>query len=345
MGIALRRALIKLGDKTTAGGTVIEGEPASRHHGTPLSYHGASIYCPACKQTGKACNVPPMRPMRFMGKQALLENDICLCGCQPPPRLIASQSTMHVSFDHEELAQMGFGPTGLPLPKAAPPREVLDASYKEVDQNSNLPDDPVLICPNMTNAQFAELIMRLCAELVRRTQIRLGELQRWNTQDQRNLVTWFGVADNATREILLGGLNRMLHVFKSLTPANFVRYSETALQHVGCVPKPGANKREVAAAVCKPDIATHTIAIALSFCTLRDDSDRVDSQILTLAHEVSHFIDTLDTDDEEYRIWNAIALARKKSPICIKNADNVAAYIVVHDQNIPDNFGTSIIRF
>lgn len=143
----MRRALIKLGDKTTAGGTVIEGEPASKHHGTPLSYHGAHIYCPACKQTGKACNVPPTRPMRFMGKQALLENDICLCGCQPPPRLIASQSTMHVSFDHEELGRMGFDPAGQPLPKAAALKESTASSFKESDQKPTLPDDPMLICP------------------------------------------------------------------------------------------------------------------------------------------------------------------------------------------------------
>lgn len=133
----MRRALIKLGDKTTAGGIVTEADHACTHHGAPLSYHGASIYCPACKRTGKACNVPPMRPMIFMGKQALLENDICLCGCNPPPRLIASQSTMYVSFECNELARMGFGPNGQPLSKSLPgdsgEGEVIEVFYEITD--------------------------------------------------------------------------------------------------------------------------------------------------------------------------------------------------------------------
>ena len=338
----MRRALIKLGDKTTAGGTVVDGEPASKHHGTPLSYHGASIYCPACKQTGRACNVPPMRPMGFMGKQALLENDICLCGCQPPPRLIASQSTMHVSFDHEELARMGFGPAGQPLPKAVALNETTKSSFKETDQESTLPDDPVLICPNMSNAQFAAKVMELCEILEKKIQIRLGELQRWNAQDQRSVVTWFGVADASIQQTLFDGLSRMLSVIQSLRPENFVRWSETALTHVGCAPgRPRGETRPVAAAVCKPDTKTHTIAIALKFCEMDDYDDRKDSRLLVIAHEVSHFLDTMDTNDDYYFIWNSIALAKIKYPKCITIADSIAGYIVIHTP-FPENFGAFI---
>ena len=338
----MRRALIKLGDKTTAGGTVIEGEPASKHHGTPLSYHGASIYCPACKQTGKACNVAPMRPMRFMGKQALLENDICLCGCQPPPRLIASQSSMHVSFDHEELARMGFGPAGQPWPKAAPRQELRAPSYKESERKSSLPDDPVLICPNYTNEQFAEKITELLRIVEQRMRIRLTELHRWTARDQRNVMTWFGVADATTRQALLAGISEMLRVTQSLGPENFVRWSETALTHVGCAPgRPRGETREAVAAVCKPDTETHTIAIALPFCEMRDDWDRGDSRLLTLAHEISHFLDTMDTNDDYYSVWNSIALAKIKSPKCLSLADNVGGYIIIHS-DFPDNFGNFI---
>ncbi|AXF13734.1 PAAR domain-containing protein [Paraburkholderia caledonica] len=113
----MRRYFIVLGDKTTAGGVVIQGEESCRNHGKPLAYHGAQIYCHACKTTGYICNVPPYRPMVLMGKQAALENDICICKCSPAPRLIASQNNASMSFESGELAAMGFRPDGSPMPK------------------------------------------------------------------------------------------------------------------------------------------------------------------------------------------------------------------------------------
>jgi hypothetical protein len=55
--------------------------------------------------------------VKFHGKQVALENDICLCKCDPPPRLIASQRTASMSFNTGELTAMGFKADGRPIPK------------------------------------------------------------------------------------------------------------------------------------------------------------------------------------------------------------------------------------
>lgn len=100
----MKRYFICEGDQTTAGGTVLEGMDGCSIHGKRQAVEGAKIYCPACKREGIAANVPPYRPHRLHGKQALLDNDICLCGCRPPPRLIASQDGASMSFSADELA-------------------------------------------------------------------------------------------------------------------------------------------------------------------------------------------------------------------------------------------------
>ncbi|RKT26453.1 putative Zn-binding protein involved in type VI secretion [Paraburkholderia sp. RAU2J] len=122
----MKRYFIVLGDKTTAGGVVIQGEESCTNHGKPLAYHGAQVYCHACKTTGYICNIPPYRPMVLRGKQVALENDICLCKCEPPPRLIASQNTSSMSFDSGELAAMGYTSNGTRILQAA-----ADALYDE----------------------------------------------------------------------------------------------------------------------------------------------------------------------------------------------------------------------
>jgi uncharacterized Zn-binding protein involved in type VI secretion len=137
----VRRFFIVLGDKTTAGGVVIQGEESCRNHGKALAYHGAQIYCHACKTTGYICNVPPYRPMILMGKQVALENDICICKCDPPPRLIASQNNASMSFDSGELAKMGCLPDGRRMPESdsATVGSAFDDRYQLLDANTGEP--------------------------------------------------------------------------------------------------------------------------------------------------------------------------------------------------------------
>ncbi|PAK13859.1 PAAR domain-containing protein [Burkholderia ubonensis] len=105
----MRRFFIVLGDKTTSGGTVLEGESRALNHGTPLSYHGARVYCPACNSEGHIVGDGPSWPMLLHGKQVALEDDLCICKCNPPPRLLRSQTNASMLFEGHELTRMSAG--------------------------------------------------------------------------------------------------------------------------------------------------------------------------------------------------------------------------------------------
>lgn len=103
----MRRAILKVGDKTTAGGTVLEGIDCCMHHGTPITFIGAQIWCPQCHSTGRIGWKGPHRIATMMGKQQALEGDICICMCDPPPVCLASQHDSFHVFTAEEVATYG----------------------------------------------------------------------------------------------------------------------------------------------------------------------------------------------------------------------------------------------
>ncbi|MGN7982749.1 PAAR domain-containing protein [Burkholderia sp. 22313] len=109
----MRRSYLKIGDKSSAGGTVIEGIPDCFHHGTELTYLGAQVVCPACQSTGRIVPKGPRWPSNMMGHEPALEGDLCVCKCYPNPVMLASQDSMFESFEAQGLADMGFASTGL----------------------------------------------------------------------------------------------------------------------------------------------------------------------------------------------------------------------------------------
>ncbi|MFL9987652.1 PAAR domain-containing protein [Paraburkholderia sediminicola] len=111
----MKRSYLKLGDKSSAGGTVMEGIPLMNHDGTELTFVGATVTCPACKDSGHIVAKGPRWPGDLMGKQAALEGDVCACKCYPLPVMLASQSDMTMSFESHELAGMGFAANGSSL--------------------------------------------------------------------------------------------------------------------------------------------------------------------------------------------------------------------------------------
>jgi uncharacterized Zn-binding protein involved in type VI secretion len=86
------RACIFQHDRTTANGVVLDGLDDMDLDDRKLSYLGARVQCPACNSIG-LIEPDGARPLDddLGGKQHALENDLCRCGCTPPPRLIASQ--------------------------------------------------------------------------------------------------------------------------------------------------------------------------------------------------------------------------------------------------------------
>jgi uncharacterized Zn-binding protein involved in type VI secretion len=87
-----KRYLILLGAKTSAGGTVKTATSFMRLNGGAYALEGDAIDCPACGRQGVIKCVPPRLQAIYNGKQYALEHDLCMCGCSPPPRLIANQN-------------------------------------------------------------------------------------------------------------------------------------------------------------------------------------------------------------------------------------------------------------
>jgi uncharacterized Zn-binding protein involved in type VI secretion len=108
----VRRAILKLGDKSTNGGVVTEGIDSCTHHGTPITFIGARVWCNGCKSEGVIGWKGPHRTATMMGKQQALDGDICLCKCTPPPVMLASQDSAWHSFTSEEWAATSGGTSG-----------------------------------------------------------------------------------------------------------------------------------------------------------------------------------------------------------------------------------------
>jgi uncharacterized Zn-binding protein involved in type VI secretion len=100
----MRRALLRVGDNTTAGGTVLEGAENSTVQGKSVAFIGARIWCPACNSEGFVSWVGPHRTATMNGKQQALDGDECACKCSPRPICVASQNLAWHSFEADELA-------------------------------------------------------------------------------------------------------------------------------------------------------------------------------------------------------------------------------------------------
>jgi uncharacterized Zn-binding protein involved in type VI secretion len=87
-----KRYLILLGARTTAGGTVKTATSFMSFNGVKYAVDGDLVDCPACGKQGVIKCVPPRLSMTYNGKQYALEHDLCMCGCSPPPQLIANQN-------------------------------------------------------------------------------------------------------------------------------------------------------------------------------------------------------------------------------------------------------------
>lgn len=94
------RYYIHKGDKTTAGGTVTGGSDTISNDGAPVAHEGDEVQCPACNSTGKILCDGPRWPITGMdGRQTALSDDLCLCHCNPLPKLIASRQTISMTME------------------------------------------------------------------------------------------------------------------------------------------------------------------------------------------------------------------------------------------------------
>ncbi|WP_414443473.1 PAAR domain-containing protein [Burkholderia sp. 22PA0106] len=114
----MRRYDICKGDHTTAGGTVIGGDPDNRILGREQAFELDEIWCPACQRTGRiVATGPRISSTGPDGRESALSDDLCVCDCTPNPVLLASQ---HVSYVEVE-ANSHDSQASTPMPLAATP--------------------------------------------------------------------------------------------------------------------------------------------------------------------------------------------------------------------------------
>ncbi|WP_414694355.1 PAAR domain-containing protein [Paraburkholderia sp.] len=82
--------VIRVGDRTTVGGVVLDGTGSISTDGRALSFNGARVSCPKCGSMGIARSQPHPTNVVMNGRQVLQAGDQCVCKC-PPPVLVASQ--------------------------------------------------------------------------------------------------------------------------------------------------------------------------------------------------------------------------------------------------------------
>lgn len=95
----VRRYDIQKGDKTTADGTVLGGDSNDTLGGFAQAYEHDEVWCPACKSMGHIVCDGHRLPMQGPdGREGALSDDLCVCKCSTPPRLLPSQFTSYVDL-------------------------------------------------------------------------------------------------------------------------------------------------------------------------------------------------------------------------------------------------------
>lgn len=107
-----KRYHITDGAKTTANGTVRASAIWFKLDGAPLAREGDPVDCAACGTEGVIRCVQPRMPDHLDGRQFALSDDLCICGCTPPPKLIAEQTTRFqlLALISEEQLQQASAP-------------------------------------------------------------------------------------------------------------------------------------------------------------------------------------------------------------------------------------------
>lgn len=335
----MMRRILVVGDPPAPGGRVLPYDgPMFDLYGHRVALIGGRAYCEGCNSVGIIAKAGGPRRLQFI-TEAALEGDVVVCHCPVPQPLLSvlQQTAIYEDMDTRAVGDVAgvvsltaMTTTGSGLEMAAFKKTVDDVVTHppEAEQTEN-------ICPNMTNKEFATSTLKLrdlAVDYI--TKKRLPELERWDEEGQARAKTWFGIADQSTREHLRNGLAACVRVLRGLEAKNFVRFTANG-KLLTCVLDNGFG---TVAAVCKPDTATHTIAIALPFCEFRHDNRAIfgtekvldgDSRLLTLIHEVTHFNDTFGSIDTWYGTAKSRGQVNNQNLEALRvNADSIAAYIL-----------------
>ena len=213
----MRRYHITVGAKTTADGTVMTGYEFWTIDGQPIAREGDEVACPACDSTGViVCDGPHLVDL-MQGRPTALDGDLCLCKCDPPPRLIANQTLQCQEF--KDLA---------PDPRFTPPSASATSQQPATGPRSSnftatpsrptptFTERPERVCENLwiSYQQQAESIVAPGGQLIadpkaRNRAINAAYARLW-LQDPR--FQWAGLAAFASKQVGCG----LLHAADSI---------------------------------------------------------------------------------------------------------------------------------
>lgn len=85
----MNRRIAVVGDSLSSGGTISRYDgPRFLVHGHQAALIGGSAFCPACQSIGTIAKAGGPYRLKFRGEVAL-DDDVVLCGCSTPPRIVA----------------------------------------------------------------------------------------------------------------------------------------------------------------------------------------------------------------------------------------------------------------
>ncbi|QYF94190.1 PAAR domain-containing protein [Massilia sp. PAMC28688] len=132
----MRRYFVTLGAPTSAGGRVISASSASHIEGAAIALEGDLVACPVCNTTGKIGCVGPRIPETWNGRNVALENDLCICRCDSPPRLLTSQVLRSQVIKDSGRALSNPLP---PHPERGTAGQVYAGQFQLIDEDSGMP--------------------------------------------------------------------------------------------------------------------------------------------------------------------------------------------------------------
>ena len=338
----MNRKFLVVGDSPVPGGAVLPyAGPEWLVMGHRAALIGGRAYCEGCNSIGLIAKAGGDYRPGFCGSQIALAGDVVVCQCPRPQPILSSLGSNSWCDDRNTLiAEMELTPEFLVPGRLTPYPQTAVAALKEIEQAfEHAPEhEPTreTICPNMTNAMFAQEILQVRSSAVQLLTERMAALDRWNEPAQQNVRMWFGDSTQEIRAYLQKGLLACRRVLEQLQASNFVRYAEGSNEALGCTFPSNANKG-IVAAVCKPDVRTHTIAITFQFCELPQNKTWHgtssilfgDTQLLTLVHEVTHFDDTFSSRDTWFGSKNSFSrVGIAKTDGLLMNADSLASYML-----------------
>jgi uncharacterized Zn-binding protein involved in type VI secretion len=128
----VQRYNITLGAKTTVGGVVATAHPYATVNDVPLAREGDFVNCPACQTQGRIKCAGLRISAIIDNKEFALSDDLCICNCDPPPQLIASQTHMFQTVD-DSPSYMGWT-TANQIAASTMPNGTHDLSFEVKDK-------------------------------------------------------------------------------------------------------------------------------------------------------------------------------------------------------------------